>query len=483
MACNPLRNFTAINRINYFMKLQLIPKVLLGLILMLLMSCTGKDDTNLRANPFENDGLNGPLLKVKYSSHADTVFLTWELLTDKMEFDYYQVSDNKSNKVLRVEQNDDSCILTQIPYNELVLVSVSLMKQEQVIHKITTDIRINGLDTVFARTLIPDRGSVTGGDGTYSIALPDGRSVFLMGDSYIGPVTNGARSMQDHMFRNTYIMYDHGRVSAIYGANGEKSSAAVPPGVTNEHQKWYWPGHGFVSNNKLYIFQTLMYQGEAGMWGFRYEATDILEYDLPEMKLKQTSRVPYQGSKDIHYGMAAFKENDFVYIYAQVDVDNGSNPISDAFVARTTLENLYTKWEYFDGSSWSSNSLDAVKMQGLSTVPVSSQFNVFKLGGKYVLLTQKKQFKSGEIYTFISDNPQGPWYNKQLIYTCSEQNSPNLFCYNAMAHPQFIKDGMILISYNVNNEDFVQQHTDVSTYRPRFFWVKTDKILNNKSGL
>jgi hypothetical protein len=36
---------------------------------------------------------------------------------------------------------------------------------------------------------------------------------------------------------------------------------------------------------------------------------------------------------------------------------------------------------------------------------------------------------------------------------------------------------MILVSYNVNNEDFAKQHSDVSTYRPRFFWVEKEKIL------
>lgn len=57
----------------------------------------------------------------------------------------------------------------------------------------------------------------------YSILLPDGRSIFLMGDSYIGTVSNGQRSTSDHMYRNTYIVYDNGKVSAIYGANGNKN--------------------------------------------------------------------------------------------------------------------------------------------------------------------------------------------------------------------------------------------------------------------
>lgn len=453
----------------------------LGIALTVLLSCNSckeNDGSAIRPNIFDENP-DRSYLKIDYLNNADTVFLSWKLLTDTINFDYYQVAVEKLEQHVKVDSEDDHCILTHVPYNELVSVTISFIRNEDTIATIKKDVLIDGLDTVFAKTLIPDRGSVTGGDGTYSIALPDGRSIFLMGDSYIGPVTNGARSMQDHMFRNTYILYDEGKVTAIYGANGEKSSAAVPPGEKDEHQKWYWPGHGFVNANKLYIFQTLMYQGEAGMWGFKYERTDILEYELPNLELRKTSRVPFEGPEDIHFGMAALAENSYIYVYAQRDIDNGLNPVADALVARTTIDNLYEHWEYFNGSGWSANPSEAVKMAGLSSIAISSQFNVFKLNDKYVLLSQEKQFKSGEIYTFIADSPQGPWYNKQLIYKIQEEDDPQLFTYNAMAHPQFQKDGMILISYNINNEDFVEQHNDVSTYRPRFLWIEIDKILGN----
>lgn len=298
-----------------------------------------------------------------------------------------------------------------------------------------------------------------------------------MGDSYIGTVTNGQRSASDHMYRNTYIVYNKGKVNAIYGANSNKNaSAAVPPEFPDE-KKWYWPGHGFVDDNKLYIFQTLMYQGGDDMWGFRYETTHVLEYNLPDFELVKTTPIPFKGSEDIHYGMAVLKESDYVYIYAQVDVSNDMDPISEVLVARSTMNSLYTGWEYYTDSGWSTNASAAVKLKGLTSVPVSSQFNVFKLRDKYVLLTQKKTFNSGEIYTFIADTPYGPWRNKQLIFKTYEQDIPHLFTYNAMGHPQFEKDGMILVSYNVNTEVFAEQFSDVTTYRPRFFWVEIDKIL------
>ena len=49
------------------------------------------------------------------------------------------------------------------------------------------------------------------------------------------------------------------------------------------------------------------------MWGFRYETTDILEYELPSLTLRRTTRIPFRGSEDIHYGMAALNDGDYVY--------------------------------------------------------------------------------------------------------------------------------------------------------------------------
>ncbi len=449
--------------------------VLLAFLMCFFVSC--HDDDNKRKNPFENGG-DDTFIKITSTSNADTLYLSWELTDPKLSFDNYRIELSKPGTVKTVGKDKTECFFTHIPYNEPVSVTLSLIEDNEVINTSSTQVKIDGLDKVIAGVIIPDHGSVTGGDGMYSIPLPDGRSIFLMGDSYIGTVSNGQRPTSDHMYRNTYVVYNKGEVSPIYGANSNKnSSAAVPPGYPDE-KKWYWPGHGFVNGDKLYIFQTLMYQGSDDMWGFMYETTHILEYNLPGLELNKTTPIPFSGSTDIHYGMAALNDGDYNYIYAQVDVRNDADPISEVLVARTLSGNPYSNWQYYNGSGWSTSPSDAVKLEGLASVPVSSQFNVFKLRNKYVLLTQKKTFNSGEIYTFVANSPTGPWGNKQLIFKTYEQNTPHLFTYNAMAHPQFEKDGMILVSYNVNTEIYAQQFSDVSTYRPRFFWVEIDKILN-----
>lgn len=333
------------------------------------------------------------------------------------------------------------------------------------------------LDDDIARMIIQDDGGVTGGDGMYSVPLPDGRSVFLMGDSYTGKVTGNTRSTSDHMFRNSYQIYDNGRVSAV--TTDATHSAAVPPGHPDE-DKWYWPGDGFARDGVLYVFQLLMYQGAPGAWGFRYEETHLLEYSLPDLKLLRDSKTPYSGDASVIFGAAALDDGEWIYVYAQADGEGGDpfNPVSNAYCARTTAGDIHDRWEYFTGSGWSEDFSRAEIMSGLSDVPVSSQFNVFRLRDKYVLLTQHKFLGDGSIFTFTSDTPYGPWTNKRQIFKVPDLGDKDWFAYNAMAHPQFEKDGMILFSFNVNTNVFSQQFSDVRSYRPRFFWYPVDGIVD-----
>lgn len=332
------------------------------------------------------------------------------------------------------------------------------------------------LDEDIAKKIIQDNAGVTAGDGMYSIALPDGRSIFLMGDSYTGKVTDGHRSTSDHMFRNTYQVYDNGKVSAITG--GDNHSAAIPPGFPDE-QRWYWPGHGFVVGNTLYIFQFQMFQASAGAWGFKYMDTHVLEYSLPEIKLIKDYRIPYTGSPEAVYGAAALYDGGKVYVYAQYEKANSDpfNVVSQVLCARTTVDELGTRWEYYTGSDWSEDSSKAAPLMGLASFPISSQFNVFKLKGKYVLLSQHKMLGDGRIFTAVADTPHGPWHNVRQIFKTPNLGNQNWFTYNAMAHPQFEKDGKILVSFNVNTNDFSEQFSNVESYRPRFFWYPIDKII------
>lgn len=450
-------------------------RLLLSLLVFVnACSCDNKG-SGMNENPFDN--VEEGNLSVTYTSNADSVKLSWTV-ADKVDFDSYRISDAKGKNMLTLPKDATSCNLTRIPYNEPVKISIAMLSGDKEVSVTTLSAVIDGVDHVFGKNIIQDNSGVTAGDGMYSIALPDGRSIFLMGDSYVGKVTNGSRSTSDHMYRNTYNIYDNGKTTALYAVNGGKTSAAVPPGVTDEGQKWYWPGHGYVVDNTLYIFQTLMYQGAEGAWGFMYETTRILEYSLPDIKLIKDTAIPYHTAENVHYGMAAVNDGDYQYIYAQVDIENDWDPVTEVYVARTTVKDMYNRWEFYNGSGWSNNPADAAALAGLSSVAVSSQFNVIKLRDKYVLFTSAKNWDSRKVYTFVSDTPYGPWKNKKLIFELPPLAQKNWYSYNAMVHPQFERDGMILASYCVNTDTFSEQFSNVASYRPIFYWLDIDTIFN-----
>ena len=451
-------------------------RLIIPLMLFISSCACSNKDSEIDESPIGNH--ESCSLSVSYTSNADSVMLSWNI-TGKQKFNRFRIKDAAGKNDIYLPKTATSYCLTRIPYNSPVKVNIEMLSGKETVYETSLSVLIDGVDHVFGKNIIQDNSGVTAGDGMYSIALPDGRCIFLMGDSYIGQVTDGRRSTSDHMYRNTYNVYDNGKTTALYEINGGKSSAAVPPGVTDEWKKWYWPGHGYVVDNTLYIFQTLMYQGAEGAWGFMYESTRILEYSLPDLKLKKDTAIPCHTPENVHYGMAALNDGDYQYIYAQVDIENDWDPVTEVYIARTTVQDMYNKWEYYNGSGWSENPADAAALEGISSVAVSSQFNVIKLRGKYVLFTSAKNWNSRKAYTFVSDTPYGPWKNKKLIFELPELAQNNWYSYNAMIHPQFEKNGMILASYCVNTDTYSEQFTNVTSYRPIFYWLDIDTILNN----
>jgi len=448
-------------------------------IIVAFSSCE-KKLSKINENPFEKK--DSPL-KLTTSDHADTVFINWSPATD-IVIDKVKVTCDKIAFSEEFTGGTGNCILTHVPYRTPISIKIIVYSGESSL-TIPLSPNITGWDNTIKNRIYANKGGVSSGDGLYSVALPDGRSIFMMGDSYVCDVTDNTHPKGAHMYRNTYILYNHatGQHVPIYDFNGPGtySSAAVPPGQYYE-QKWYWPGDGYVQGNRLFIFQSLMYMKGEGMWGFAFDQMNLLEYSLPDMTLVKDWKTLDANSGhrakgeeiEEHYGAAVLNDGEYVYFYAQVSTGSAFGEISSARVARADPENPYSAWEYFDGETWSPSSTMAADMSGLDGVAISSQFEVFKLGDKYILLTEDKRLWENNIYTFVSDSPQGPWSHKKLLYPIPDLVDDETYIYNAMAHPQITKDGMFLISYCVNNDD---QCANVNGYRGRFMWIEPDWIL------
>jgi hypothetical protein len=325
-------------------------------------------------------------------------------------------------------------------------------------------------DTFFTEMFNRDCCGYTGGDGTFSVFLPDGRTVWIFGDTFLGTVyPDNTRERTTPVFiRNSIVVQDGDSVNTLHqGTREHPVSFVVPPLEITGNQRvsedsvWFWPCNGFVENNKFKLFLSGMMQADTGMWGFRWTGTWLATYSLPEIKEEEIIPIPYSLKNQVHYGNAILKAGDYMYVYGAKE--------SKAHAARFTAGDVTGPWEFFTGTGWSYDPAMSVPM---SDIDVSEQFSVIKIKNKYVLITQTGAFLSPEIYSFVSDKPYGIWSQKTLLYiTPIPEGNKNLFTYNALAHPQFTEDGKILISYNMNSLLLEDHFKDADIYRPRFIRV------------
>ncbi|MEO0006384.1 MAG: hypothetical protein RJA20_580 [Bacteroidota bacterium] len=294
----------------------------------------------------------------------------------------------------------------------------------------------------------------TGGDATYSIPLPDGRNLWLFGDSFIGTVRPDRSRPGSAFFRNA-AMIQQGNDFTTLPTNGNAFIRPPDPGW------WYWPGHGTADGDTLRVVMFGMKTTGSGAWDFAYASLDVATFHLPELSLVSIERKKTDPATN--YGAGVMTSGDYTYIY-------GSEKVGFAkylHVARVHGRDLSGQWEYFDGTGWTTDEASSARV----FASVSDQLAVFEDNGKFYLLTQH-HILGGEIYLYDADSPVGAFKNKRTVYCTPQSHQGNLFTYNAFAHPQFSGNGELLVSYNVNSSSFSDLFQNADTYRPFFVRIK-----------
>lgn len=323
-------------------------------------------------------------------------------------------------------------------------------------------------DSYFTKLFTRNCCGFTGGDGTYSVLLPDGRSVWIFGDTFLGTVNADlSRERLSPMYiRNCFVVQNGDSLTTLHSMRGTlEASLVVPPSIAGKEEYaedsiWFWPGDALVENGELKLFLSAFSQPDTGMWGFRWEASWLATFSLPDIKQISLEELPYGKEHQVHYGHAILEDKDYTYVYGAHE--------ALPHVARYPAGDHHGRWEFYTGSEWTT---DPDKTGPMDDIQASEQFTVLKLKNSYVYISQMGSLGKN-ICAFTSETPYGPWKNKTLLYTTPlPEDNKNLFTYNAIAHPQFIEDGRILISYNTNSFVLEDHFMSADIYRPRFVWV------------
>jgi Domain of unknown function (DUF5005) len=303
-----------------------------------------------------------------------------------------------------------------------------------------------------------------GGDGCYSVLLPDGRLLWSFQDSFFGQVSADRNRTNNVMNRNAaHLQLDTSLQSFIQlnPGQGNQSQTWIKYGNAAEDQDWYWPGAGQVHGGKVQMLLSHVKKTGSGTWDFAHVSTDLAIFDLPSMQLNQLIK-----DKDVtsNYSAGSMQAPDgYTYMYS---TENGFLT-SSMYVARVAGQDLTGTWEYYGQNGWSNT---PVKYNVCSDI---SQPNVFYKDGKYYLVSQQIIFGL-DIYILESNSPVGPWTNKRTLYHIPDQYSVNFISYNAFVHHALSRQGELVISYNINPTDFASNFNapgSADRYRPYFVRV------------
>jgi len=330
----------------------------------------------------------------------------------------------------------------------------------------------------FDHLIMVDSIGVTGADGVISFPLNDSISVFMMGDSFLSPVVNHKRDVNSPMINNTFILINKNNNGheALYSGTETNPDALLKPTYGNP-KEYYWPGHGFEKNGTIHVFMSRFLHGDYD-WGFQFSGTDYIRMRANDFKVISQEDFPFSNQNKVHYGHSMLNDGKHIYLYGAF-TDRG---ISSLHVARATLSagNHLEDFKFYNGKSWDTNPMTSTELPGVNQ-NVPEQFSVFKYKNKYVLILMARELGGGNIFSYVADSPIGPWKNEKLLYHTKEQNNveDKVFTYNAMAHPQYITDDRLLVSYCVNSFDVSKIHeVDTDYYRPKFLWIPLNLILD-----
>lgn len=323
------------------------------------------------------------------------------------------------------------------------------------------------IDESFNNLLRTENGGWVAGDATYSISLPNGNTLWLFGDSFIGKVNADSSLVPGtKMIRNCAVLQEGNKLFSKYNGTFENPSEFLQTNTPDS--TWFWPEHGLVENDTLKIFMSEFgtTEGNPG-WNFEFRSTCLAFFTYPELEFITYVKSPYYDINGVMYGDQILVDGDYTYIYGRKE-EYGNIPYPH--IARTLNGNLLGDWQFFSGVAWLDNPTDTRRM---TNDAVSQQFGVVKIQDKYVLITQEIWLGS-KIYSFTSSQPEGPWKNQKTLYS-TPRPFEDMITYNSFPHPQFNIDNTLLISYNTNG-NFADLFTNIELYRPRFIRVPFTEI-------
>lgn len=364
-----------------------------------------------------------------------------------------------------------------------------------------------------------------GGDGVFTVGLPNGDVFWTFNDSFYGIVNeNRARgncsfprntimvqksvdghpgeSADDFVWLVDYVNWKFPKQSRYFQSRthlrhpqGEKTASQIRAGDIDQHYL-YWSGDGAIVDGKLQLLWFGVYNGEDGENLMRNIGTALATYDLegnePKGYYLETlpDYLPKEGdylylsdvdhnvnTNPVSYGSTLWEDEDgHIYLYARTGNDCFS------VVARTETRDLSSKWQYYvcnsstpdtateDDWTWQDEYPSAEQLKHSSIVKGGGWLMlpwVWKEGDWYYLLSQEAIFGK-KVYLFRSKHPWGPFDERREVMTMPselDKLGTRTFQHTYMVniHPALSREGELVLTTNTDVSNFWDNYSAVGS--------------------
>lgn len=309
-------------------------------------------------------------------------------------------------------------------------------------------------------------GDWAGGDGSSSSRLPDGRALWLFGDTVTGGASpDGRRTGSVRLVHNSVLLVAGACVSSV--ASGDE---ALPGDATT----WLWPTHAVVTRvgdpatgTSVALFAQRIARTGTGAFDFRRVATAVAELEITWGGSATVGTVRDVSDATTLWGAAVVAQGSTTWLYGTRDAGPGTFG-RDLLLARAPSSTVGDRstWRYRTDDGWSPRSSDAVVVrrgaEGVSTVLSGAV-----LGGRTVLVTKPQEFLDDRVVALSAPHAWGPWTQRTLLLAPSTdaepQYSPALVVGADAAHA--------VVVVNRTSTSLETLLTDSTTARPTFYDV------------
>lgn len=309
------------------------------------------------------------------------------------------------------------------------------------------------------------RGAMNGrwyhGDFGGSVMLPNGKTLWVFGDTIIG---DAAAQKGNAAIHNSAILVDKGCASILSGTlpDGKDTAWVNPPASMDVPDKddYYWLNTPFMDGTTLRAFLGHLYNDADG---FHPIGADLATYTIENGVPKLSSVVETPGSASYGltpvWGAGVISDGGYNYILGSMSKNEPLVFGHYYYVARVPVGSTTDKsaWEFWNGSSWVTNQTEVTPIIN-GVAGLAAGVTIYKnAAGEFVIISKKADSFGTDLVAWKATTITGPWteVTPPLMSPVPQPNyTTQDYTYLGLGHPWInLSSGKMLVSWSLGSND------------------------------